>query len=68
MDVLREREVKDSLERQLVDERKLRGESKIWLIYKKYSNVRKYLFYNNFINEIKFKTFLRYELMGLFKV
>jgi len=29
MDVLREREVKDSLERQLVDERKLRGESKI---------------------------------------
>lgn len=25
MDVLREREVKDSLERQLVDERKLRG-------------------------------------------
>lgn len=28
MDVLREREVKDSLERQLVDERKLRGESR----------------------------------------
>jgi len=68
MDVLREREVKDSLERQLVDERKLRGESKIWLIYKKYSNVRKYLFYNIFINKIKFKTFFRYELMGVFKV
>lgn len=28
MDVLREREVKDSLERQLVDERKLRGKFK----------------------------------------
>lgn len=33
MDVLREREAKDSLERQLVDERKLRGMFQVFIMF-----------------------------------
>lgn len=39
MDVLREREVKDNLERQLLDEQKMRGEYYLtiaWLTYKQH--------------------------------
>lgn len=43
MDVLREREVKDSLERQLMDEQKIRGKNKmrsfsyLYMLYKVYT-------------------------------
>lgn len=33
MDVLREREVKDSLDRQLIEERKLRGKCKLYFYF-----------------------------------